>query len=148
MVVGLVPRRIVPELRHFHWLLKMNNQSNWRHSKTVLRGTDPTVSATAPKVSCCVVKRRSQWDSVLPGIGGEHLASLHSPLPKPATRGEHSPLCGRRGSYRRALTPCTAGTLIFAVKTPDWPGLPCWSSPLNAAGRLPIVWWSNSPSAR
>ena len=28
LTVGLVPRRIVPELRHFHWLLKMNNQSN------------------------------------------------------------------------------------------------------------------------
>ena len=30
LAVGLVPRRIVPELRHFHLLLKMNNQSNWR----------------------------------------------------------------------------------------------------------------------
>ena len=28
LTVGSVPRRIVPELRHFHWLLKMNNQSN------------------------------------------------------------------------------------------------------------------------
>ena len=28
LTVGSVPRRIVPELRHFNWLLKMNNQSN------------------------------------------------------------------------------------------------------------------------
>ena len=28
LTVGSAPRRIVPELRHFHWLLKMNNQSN------------------------------------------------------------------------------------------------------------------------
>ena len=27
LTVGSVPRRIIPELRHFHWLLKMNNQS-------------------------------------------------------------------------------------------------------------------------
>ena len=48
LTVGSVPRRIVPELRHFHWLLKMNNQSNWRsNTKTILRGTDPTASATA-----------------------------------------------------------------------------------------------------
>ena len=26
--VGSVPRRIVPELSHFHWLLKINNRSN------------------------------------------------------------------------------------------------------------------------
>ena len=26
IMVGLVPRRIVPKLRHFHWLLKMINQ--------------------------------------------------------------------------------------------------------------------------
>ena len=26
LTVESVPRRIVPELRHFHWLLKMNNQ--------------------------------------------------------------------------------------------------------------------------
>ena len=25
LMVGLVPRRIVPELSHFHWLLKINN---------------------------------------------------------------------------------------------------------------------------
>ena len=28
LTVELVPRRIVPELRHFNWLLKINNQSN------------------------------------------------------------------------------------------------------------------------
>ena len=28
LTVGSAPREIVPELRHFHWLLKMNNQSN------------------------------------------------------------------------------------------------------------------------
>ena len=28
LTVGSVPRRIVQELRHFHWLLKMNNRSN------------------------------------------------------------------------------------------------------------------------
>ena len=28
LTVGSVSRRIGPELRHFHWLLKMNNQSN------------------------------------------------------------------------------------------------------------------------
>ena len=49
LTVGSVPRRIVPELRHFRWLLKINNQSNWRNSGTILRGTDPTVSATAPQ---------------------------------------------------------------------------------------------------
>ena len=48
LTVASAPRRIVPELRHFHWPLKMNNQSNRRNEKTVLRGTDPIVSATAP----------------------------------------------------------------------------------------------------
>ena len=28
LTVGLVLHRIVPELRQFNWLLKMNNQSN------------------------------------------------------------------------------------------------------------------------
>ena len=28
LTVGSVPRRVVPELRHFNWLLKINNQSN------------------------------------------------------------------------------------------------------------------------
>ena len=28
LTVGSVTRRIVSELRHFHWLMKMNNQSN------------------------------------------------------------------------------------------------------------------------
>ena len=43
-----VPRGIVPELRRFRRLLKMNDDSNWRHSKTtVLRGTDPIASAMA-----------------------------------------------------------------------------------------------------
>ena len=36
LTVRSVPRRIVPEWRHFHWFLKINNQSNWRNSKTVL----------------------------------------------------------------------------------------------------------------
>ena len=48
LTVGSVPRRIVPKLRHFHRLLKMNNQLKWRNLGTILRGTDPTVSATAP----------------------------------------------------------------------------------------------------
>ena len=48
LTVGSVPRKTVLELRNFHWLLKMNNQSDWRDSKTVLRGTDPIVGATAP----------------------------------------------------------------------------------------------------
>ena len=48
-VAPTVPRRIVPKLRHFHWLLKMNNQRNCRNLGTTLRGTDPTVSATAPR---------------------------------------------------------------------------------------------------
>ena len=30
-MVGSVPRRIVPELRNFNWLLKINNQLNWRN---------------------------------------------------------------------------------------------------------------------
>ena len=28
LTIGSAPRRIVPKLRHFHWLLKMNNQCN------------------------------------------------------------------------------------------------------------------------
>ena len=28
LTVASVPRRIVPKLRHFNWLLKMNNQLN------------------------------------------------------------------------------------------------------------------------
>ena len=44
----MVPRRIVPKLRHFHWSLKMHNQQNLRNLGTILRGTDHTVSATAP----------------------------------------------------------------------------------------------------
>ena len=57
LTVGSVPRRIVPELRHFHWLLKMNNRSNRRNSKTVLRGTDPIVSATACRHVCVPLKK-------------------------------------------------------------------------------------------
>ena len=46
----VVPCGIVPKLRHFHWWLKMNNQLNWRRRLgTILRGTDPTVSATTPR---------------------------------------------------------------------------------------------------
>ena len=48
LTVGSVPRtmtRIVPKLRHFHWLLKMNNQLNLRNLGTILRASDPTVSA-------------------------------------------------------------------------------------------------------
>ena len=39
--------RIVPELRHFNWLLKMNNQCNLRNLGTTLRWPGRTVSATA-----------------------------------------------------------------------------------------------------
>ena len=42
--VGSVIRRIVSKSRHFHWLLKMNN----RNLGTIIRGTDPTVSAMVP----------------------------------------------------------------------------------------------------
>ena len=48
LTVGSVPRRIFPKLRHFRWLLKMNNQLTLRNLRTILHGTDPTVSATAP----------------------------------------------------------------------------------------------------
>ena len=51
---GSVPSRIVPKLRHFHWLLKMNNQLNRRNSKTILHGTDPTVSATASRAKSSI----------------------------------------------------------------------------------------------
>ena len=59
--VGLVPRRIVPKLCHFQWLLKMNLLSNWRNLGPILRGTDPTVSATAPRVFAPVSCRRGSW---------------------------------------------------------------------------------------
>ena len=47
LVVGSVPRRIVPKLDHFHWLLFFNNQWKWRNLGTILRGPDPTISTTA-----------------------------------------------------------------------------------------------------
>ena len=73
LTVGSVPHRIVPELRHFHLLLemKLNNQSNWHNSNTVLRGTGPIVSATAPVVHICThVERQSllvdwRYDEIL-----------------------------------------------------------------------------------
>ena len=36
LTVWSVPRRIVPKLRHFHWLLKMNYQWKWRNLGTIL----------------------------------------------------------------------------------------------------------------
>ena len=42
-------------LRHWHWLLTMNDQSNWRNSKMVLRGTNPI--ASAPDIAIAVVCR-------------------------------------------------------------------------------------------
>ena len=53
LTIGSVPR-IIPKLRLFHWLLKMNNQCNLRHLGTILRGPDPTVSATAPRGPCAL----------------------------------------------------------------------------------------------
>ena len=48
LTIGSVPRRIVPKLRQFQWLLIFNNQLKWRNLGTILRGADPTVSAAAP----------------------------------------------------------------------------------------------------
>ena len=48
LTVGSVPRRIGPKLRQFDWLFIFNNQWKWRNLGTILRGTDPTISATAP----------------------------------------------------------------------------------------------------
>ena len=50
LTIGSVPRRTVFELRQFDWLFIFNNQWKSRHSGTILRGTDPTVSATAPRI--------------------------------------------------------------------------------------------------
>ena len=41
--------RIVTKLRHFHCLLKINNQLNLRNLGTILRGTDPTINATTAR---------------------------------------------------------------------------------------------------
>ena len=48
LTIGSVRRRIVPKVRHFHWLLKMNAQLNRLNLGTILYGTYRTVSATAP----------------------------------------------------------------------------------------------------
>ena len=49
LTVGSVQRRIIPNLCQFHWLFIFNNQKKWRNNLgTILRGTDPDVSATAP----------------------------------------------------------------------------------------------------
>ena len=48
LTIGSVPRRTVFELRQFFWLFIFNDRWKWRNSGTILRGTDPTVSATAP----------------------------------------------------------------------------------------------------
>ena len=47
LTIWWVARRIVFELRQFDWLFIFNNQLKWRNSGTILRGTDPTVNATA-----------------------------------------------------------------------------------------------------
>ena len=49
LTVGSVSRGIVPKLRHFNRLSKTNNRWSWRNWGTIPRGTDPTVSAMAPK---------------------------------------------------------------------------------------------------
>ena len=66
LTVGSIQSRIVPELRHFHWLLKIKNQLNWRNLKTILRGTDPTVGATAPLFpNLFIIKLRSRTQDVI-----------------------------------------------------------------------------------
>ena len=50
LTIGSVPRRTVFEWRQFDWLFIFNNQWKLRHSGTILRGTNPTVSATAPRI--------------------------------------------------------------------------------------------------
>ena len=53
---GSAPRSIVPKWRQFNWLFFFDNQRKWRHSGTIIRETDPTVSATAP----CLTKQKGQ----------------------------------------------------------------------------------------
>ena len=48
LTIGSAPHRTVFELRQFDWLFIFNNQWKRCNSGTILRGTDPTVSATAP----------------------------------------------------------------------------------------------------
>ena len=48
LTIGSVPRRTILELRQFDWLFIFNNQWKWRNSGMILRGTNPTISATAP----------------------------------------------------------------------------------------------------
>ena len=50
LTIGSVPRRTVFELRQFDCLFIFNNQWKLRNSGTILRGTNPTVSATAPRI--------------------------------------------------------------------------------------------------
>ena len=44
----LTINEIVRKLRHFRWLLKINNQLNWRNLGKILHGMDPTVIMQRP----------------------------------------------------------------------------------------------------
>ena len=99
LTVASVPRRIVPKLGHFNWLLKMNNQLNCHNLGTILRGTHPTVSATAPRIPSetvttgCLAITAVKASRYFPATAidadrrGQHLPHSHwLPRSRPCTR--------------------------------------------------------------
>ena len=66
--VGSAPRRNVPKVRQFNLLFIFNNQWNWRNLATTLRGTDPTVSATAIDSRAVVISRAPTLATMRNGI--------------------------------------------------------------------------------
>ena len=112
LTVGSVPRRIFLKLRQFHWLFIFNNQWKWRSTLgTILRGTDPTVSATVQRPPECPPFRTH---SELPG-------QRKRPTARSATRRPctfHVTLhkaVGRRCAQRRRLRQFRKTDITYAL---------------------------------
>ena len=60
LTIGSVPRRTVSEWRQFDRLFIFDNRWKWRNSGSILRGTDPTVSANGPQTLNWIFSRRMQ----------------------------------------------------------------------------------------
>ena len=133
LTVGSVPSRIVPKWRQFDWLFLFNNQRKWRHLGTILRGTDPTVSAPAPipvgSRFCCLRLPRQRSDLLAPrcqlrvSVG----QGVHRRLAYPRSyvctgHGRHSALSADRNEPGSQGTVGMMAKFLFSKRTSNWSG--------------------------
>ena len=125
LMVGSVPHRIVPKLRHCLCLLKMDNQWNWRNLGTILCWTDPIVSAMAYWLLPC--DPQPSLSPVLLFSLFEHACSQPTMFPLPGLRWR----LGELSRTLQALSICLSSPVERYVSVTSVASVVCLSSPVK-----------------